>query len=137
MAGGDDELGRIVGIGRAERALVARDAGIDFAVGRIHRERFDRPVRHVVLHFHFRRGLVRRADDEVAIDIGRRHFAIGQLFGGHVARRVRIARRRSWPRRAVSPTAAFARRSAPRGMDTGHQSNQNKSAQQFRVHKTS
>ena len=100
MAGGDDELGRVGGIGRAERVGVARDAGIDLAVGRIHREVVHRSLRHAFLHGHFRRGLVRRADDEVSVGIGRRNRAVGQFLGLDIAGRVRIARGRRRTRRA-------------------------------------
>ena len=79
---------------RAERAGVARDAGIDLAVGRAHREVVDRALRHAFLHRHLRRGVVRRADDEVSVGIGGRHRAVGQLFRRDISRRVRIARRR-------------------------------------------
>ena len=38
MAGGDDELCGVVGVGCAEGALVAGDAGVEFAVGGVHGE---------------------------------------------------------------------------------------------------
>ena len=94
MAGGHDKLCRIGGIDRAKRIGVPRDAGIDLAVGRIHREVKHRPLRHVFPHNHFRRGLVRRADDEVSVGIRRRNGAVGQFLGRDISRRVRIAGRR-------------------------------------------
>ena len=45
VAGGDDQLGGIVRVRRAERAGLARDAGVDLAVGRLHRELEDLPLR--------------------------------------------------------------------------------------------
>ena len=105
MAGRDHQLGGIGGIGGAERAGVARDARIDLAVGRAHREVADRcPAARSSCDRHFRRGLVRRTDDEIAVGVGRRHGAVGQLLRGDVSRRVRIARRRNRPRARLEPS---------------------------------
>ena len=108
-----------VGIGRAERAGVARDARIDLAVGRAHREVVDRALRHAVLHGHLGRGGVRRADDEVSVGVRRRHGAVGQLFRRDISGCVRIAGWRHWPRRCLrcrsrrSPCGGWCRGCAP------------------------
>ncbi len=50
---------------------LARDAGIDLAVGRIHGEGGDRSLRHAFLRGHLRRGVVGGAEDEVSVGVGR------------------------------------------------------------------
>ena len=70
---------------------LARDAGIDLAVRRLHREVEDLSLRHAFLRGHLRRGIVRRADDEISIGIRRRHRAVRQFLGRDVTGRVRIA----------------------------------------------
>jgi hypothetical protein len=94
--------------GPAAPKAVARDAGIELAVGGVQREFEDVPLGNAVLDgAHFRRGLVGRADDEIAVGLDRRNLAVGQFGGRHVSGRVRIARgrprtsRRSVPRGAV------------------------------------
>ena len=94
MAGGHDQLGGIVGIGRAEGAGLARDAGIKFAVRRIHREVVDGSLRHAFLDGHLRRGIVGWADDEVSIGVRGSVGAVGQFLRGDITGSVRIARRR-------------------------------------------
>jgi hypothetical protein len=76
MAGRDDQLRGIGGIDGAKRSSVPRDARIDLAVGRIHRERLNRPLRHTFLHGHLRRGVVGRPDDEVPVRVGCRNRAV-------------------------------------------------------------
>ena len=100
MAGGDDQFGGIGGICRAEGAGLARDAGIDLAVGRIHGEVEDRSLRHAFLRGHFRRGIVRGAEDEVSVGVWRRDGAVGQFFRRDIAGRVGIARGRDGARGA-------------------------------------
>ena len=82
---------------------LARDAGIKLAVGRLHREVMDRSLRHALLHDHFRRAVVRRADDEIPFGIGRRNGAVGQFLRRDKSRRMRIAGRRLLARRLQSP----------------------------------
>jgi hypothetical protein len=90
VAGGDDEFGRIGKIRSAEGAGHAGDAGIDLAVGRTHGEFEDRSVRHSWLHRHLRRGIVRGAEDEVAIGVCGSVDSVGQFFGGDKAGSVGI-----------------------------------------------
>ena len=109
------ELRGIVRIGRAERALLARDARIDLAVGRAHREVVHRALRHAWLHRHLRRRIVRRPDDEVAVRVGRRNGAVRQLLRRDVARRVRIASGRRRARARAGCGAERGRRLLRRG----------------------
>ena len=96
MAGGHHQFGGIGGVHRAKSFRLARDAGINFAVHRTHGEFIDRSLGHVGLHRHFRCTGVSRADDEVAVGIRRRNGAVGQLLGGDISGRVRIAGGRRW-----------------------------------------
>ena len=75
-----DEFRGVRGIDGAERSGVTGDAGINLAVGRAHREVVDRSLGHAVLHRHFRRWVVRRADDEVSVCIGGRKGPVRQLL---------------------------------------------------------
>ena len=56
---------------------LARDAGIDLAVGRFHGEVEDRSLRHAFLHGHLRCGVVRGAEDEVSVGVRRSVGAVG------------------------------------------------------------
>lgn len=94
MAGGDDQPARMRGIGRAEGVGIARNAGIDFAVRRIHGELIDRSMRHIRLRRHIRRAGMRGAKDEVAVGCRRGKGAVRQLCGMDVTGRVGIARGR-------------------------------------------
>ena len=100
MARGHYHLRRIGRVRRAERSRIARDARINFAVRRAHREIEHRSLRHIRLRSHFRRGIVRRTDDEISFGIRRRHFAIRKFLRLDVSRRVRIAGGRL---RAIGP----------------------------------
>ena len=91
MAGGDDQLRGVVGVRRAESFVLARDAGINLAVLRVHVELIDRPLRHAFMHCRLRRGGVGGPDDEVTIDIRRGVLAVGQFLGGDVPRSMGIA----------------------------------------------
>jgi hypothetical protein len=95
MTAGDDELGGIVWVGRAEGAGVAHDAGIKLAVDGAHGELEDRAMGSCGDGGHFESGGVRRAEDEVAVSIGRRQCAVEEFFGLDVAGAVGIAGRRS------------------------------------------
>ena len=94
MAGGHHQLGRVTGIRRAKGLSIPCDAGIDFAVGRVHGELIHRSLRHSFVHGHLSGGLVSGADDEVPVRVRRRIDAIGQLCSSNVPRRVGIAGRR-------------------------------------------
>ena len=83
-----------LGSGRAKSAGLARDAGIDFAVGRFHGEVVDRSLRHAFLRGHLRRRVVRGAEDEIAVGVRRSVRAVGQFLRRDIAGRVRIARGR-------------------------------------------
>src|SRR5205807_2675851 len=69
VAGGDDEFGGFGRVHGAEGVGLARDAGIDLAVGRLHGERVHRPLGHAVLSRHGGVALVRGTDDEVAVGV--------------------------------------------------------------------
>ena len=66
-----------VGSARAKGVGLARDAGIDLAVGRFHGEGEDRSLRHAFLRGHLRRGVVRGAEDEVSVGVRRSVGAVG------------------------------------------------------------
>jgi hypothetical protein len=91
MAGGHDQLGRVVGIGRAEGAGLARNAGIELTVAGAHGELDDRAVLEIVFGGHLRRRRVVGAEDEVAVCVRGREAAIRQLRRSDIARSVRIA----------------------------------------------
>ena len=99
MARGDNQLARIVGVGSTERVFIARDAGVDSAVLRVHLEVDDRALRHSFVHRGLGRGIVRGADDEVAVGRRRGQFAVRQFLGIDVSGSVRIARGRRGPLR--------------------------------------
>jgi len=93
MARRDDELGRVIGIGRAEGVGVAGNAGVNLAFGRLHRELDDGALGNAGLLDRLGRGAMRGADDEVAI-VGRgRDGTIGQLSRGDVTGSAGVARR--------------------------------------------
>ena len=96
MAGGDDQLCGVIGIGCAERAWLALDAGIELAIGGVENELEDVTMRDVGIGESFRRGRMRWANNEIAVFISGRNCAVGKLRGVHVAGCVRIARR--WSR---------------------------------------
>ena len=100
MTGGHDELGRIVGIDGAERASFPRNAGIDLAVRRAHRQVVDRSRRNTILHRHLRRRRVCGTEDEVPVDVDWRQRAVWQILRPDEPCRIRIAggRGRSWCR---------------------------------------
>ena len=91
VTGGDDQPGGVVGVRRAESAGDARDAGVDFAIGRGHGEVVDVALRNAFLRGRLRRAGVGGADDEVPVGGGARDGAIGQFFGRDVAGSVGIA----------------------------------------------
>ncbi len=72
----DHQVRGVVGVDLSRRARLPSDAGINLAVSRTHREVMHRPRRHTLLVLHFRGGLVRGTDDEVAVDIGPRNRAV-------------------------------------------------------------
>ena len=109
MAGGDDQLGGVGGVGRAEGVGLARDAGIDLAVGRFHGEVEDRSLRHAFLHGHLRRGVVRGAEDEVSVGVCRSVGAVGQVFRRDITGRVGIAGRRRRARGACGRGCSLRR----------------------------
>ena len=78
MAGGDDELGRIVGVGRAEGVGVACDAGVDLAVGGAHGEFGDSSLGYVGCAVISGAGLWVGPSDEVAIFVGGRRVPSGR-----------------------------------------------------------
>src|SRR5579862_3350279 len=90
MAGGDDELGGIVGIGCAEGSFVAGDSGIVLALRRLHCEvGFSRYSE--VRSGRVGRRLVGWTDDEVAVGVGGWQCAVGEFLCLHVSRRAGIA----------------------------------------------
>ena len=91
MTGGDEQLRGIRRISSSERVGLACDARINLTVGRIHRELDHASVWRTISGRHCRSGIMRWADDEVAINIRGRDLAIGQLPRLDVARSMRIA----------------------------------------------
>ncbi len=122
------ELCGIGRIGRAERPLLPHDAGIDLAVGGLHREDRDRPVRHTLFHHRFRRGLCVGPMMKFPSSSAAGTRAVRQFLRVHVTRCVRIpgggvrdARRgarglsaRQWPRALERPVPAPAATVTPR-----------------------
>src|SRR5690349_18470603 len=99
MTGRNVQLGGVVGVRRAERALLARNPGIDLALGGLHRELVDRALWHALVHGGFRSGGMGGTDDEVAVLIGGSIGAVREFFGLDITRRVRVARRGRGTRR--------------------------------------
>ena len=93
MAGRYHQGRRIGRTRRAERPGIAGDARKNPAVRRSHGEGMNRAARYTFAHNHFKRGDVRRTDDEVSVRVRRRNAAIGQLLGGDESRSVRISGR--------------------------------------------
>ncbi len=91
MAGGDVEFGGVGGIGRAEGAGVAGDAGIELAVGGAHGEFNDRALGDGGLEGGIRCGEVRGAEDEVAVVGEGGVGAVEEFSGLNVAGGVGIA----------------------------------------------
>ena len=91
VAGGDDEPGRVGGVGRAEGAGGAGDAGVELAVGGGHGDVDEGALRDAGVDDGFGRWGVGGAEDEITVGCcahGERHFArdrgdnsVGELDG--------------------------------------------------------
>ena len=81
VAGGDDEAGRVGGVGRAEGAGGAGDAGVELAVGGGHGEGEEGALRDVGVDGGFEGWGVGRAEDVIAVGGGRGEGAVGELGG--------------------------------------------------------
>ena len=94
MACGHHKLRGVSRIHRSESVGVARNAGIDFALRRAHREFNHRALGEAALGGHLGRNIVGRADDETAVHVRGRRRAVGHFLGCDIAGSVGITCRR-------------------------------------------
>src|SRR5437660_5861 len=82
----------------SETSWVPRNTRVDLTVLRAHGEFVDCALQPSRTLGHLGRGIVRWADDEISVLIGRSVRAVGHLFGLNVSWSVRIPSGRGWAR---------------------------------------